>query len=61
MPTHSHPLLNPVQPRTIHSNLIINLICLARNPLNMLILRIDFLTHRATEMIKTLGRSVQSI
>lgn len=60
-PFLSNTLLNPIQPRAIHSNLIIHLVRLARNPLNMLILRVHFLAHRATEMIEAFGCAVEGI
>jgi hypothetical protein len=54
-------LLDPIQPRAVHSNLIIHLISLARNALNMLVLRVDFLAHGATEVVEALSCTVEGI
>lgn len=54
-------LLNSIQPRTVHSNLIIHLIRLARNPLNMPILRVHLIAHRPAQLIEALSRTVESI
>jgi hypothetical protein len=61
----AHPLsfnlANALQLESVPRNLIIDLIRLARNPFDMLILLVDFLTHSATELIQTLGHDVQLI
>ena len=51
----SQPLLNPVQPCTVHGNLIIHLIRLLADPLEMSILCLHLVTHSATQLVETLG------
>ena len=53
--------MNPIQSCPVHGNLIIHLIRLARNPLNVLVLRIDLLAHRAAEVVEALGCAVEGI
>lgn len=58
---YHHSLFNPVQSSAVHGNLIVHLISLACDSLNMRVLRIHFLTHCATELVKALGCAVESI
>jgi hypothetical protein len=59
---YAHPpsfnLANALQLEPVSCNLVIDLICLAGNPFNMLILLVDFLAHSATELVQTLGHGV---
>lgn len=57
----SSVLLDSIQPRTVHSNLIIHLIRLPNNDINVFILRINLLAHRSTKVIKTLSRTMEGI
>jgi hypothetical protein len=55
------PLLNSVQPGAIHGDLIINLVCLACDPLNVLVLCVHLVTHRATELVEAPRCAVEGI
>jgi hypothetical protein len=52
-------LLDPIQPRTVHSDLVVHLIRLACNPLDVPVLRIRFLAHGATYLVETFGCAVE--
>jgi hypothetical protein len=56
-PTTLH-LSDALQFESVPRNLIIDLIRLACNPFNMLILLVYFLAHSATELVQTLGHGV---
>jgi hypothetical protein len=57
----SHDLLDSVQPGPVHSDLIIHLIGLARDPLDVLVLCVHLLPHGLTELVQALSRTTKRI
>lgn len=54
-------LFDPLQPCPVHGNLIIHLVCLARDAIDVLVLRIHLLAHSLSEVTETLSCAVEGI
>jgi hypothetical protein len=59
--SHLHSSLDAVQPRAIHSYLVINLVRLSNDTVDMFVLRIDFVAHCSAESVQALSRAVELI
>jgi hypothetical protein len=57
----SADLMDPIQPRTVHSDLIIHLVSLADDTIDVLVLRVDFLAHRAAQSTSPSAKNPQTI
>jgi hypothetical protein len=57
----SQHLLDPVQPRPVHGNLVINLVRLACNPLDVFVLCVHLLTHCLTKLVQALSSTTERI
>jgi hypothetical protein len=54
-------LLDPLQSRPVHGNLIIHLVRLASDAINVLVLCIHFLAHSLSEVAETFSGAVEGI